>query len=427
VKATQYITALIITGLFGAAVVVAYKSFADTEITFNADERDTIRSMSLQSLAVLPNDPSNRVANDPRAAALGRKLFFDKRLSSNGNVACATCHDPNRAFTNAQPLAVGVKTGPRHSMGLIGVAYSPWFFWDGHKDSQWAQALAPLESSVEHGFNRTRVINLIAQHYRSEYETIFGKFPETKNLPRDASPVGDPSVRATWNKMRPAEQSSINRAFSNIGKSIAAFERTLLPQTTRFDRFAQTLENNQATPAKPILTSDERQGLRLFVGQARCAECHSGPLLTNDGFHNTGIAARAQRAPDRGRAVGVIRVLKDEFNCLSVYSDAQPEDCSAVRFAVQGTPELEGAFRPPGLRNVAVTAPYMHAGQLGNLKEVLEHYNRAPEAAVGHSELLALHLTASQLGQLEAFLRTLTEPRFEAQRQTNRCKQEGCK
>jgi cytochrome c peroxidase len=415
-KATQYITALIITGLIGVGMTLAFKFFASTEITFNADERDIIRSMSLKSLPALPNDPSNRVANDPRAAALGRKLFFEKRFSSNGQIACATCHDQNRAFTNTQPLAVGVKTGTRHSMRLIGVAYSPWFFWDGHKDSQWAQALGPLESSVEHGFNRTHVIKLIAQHYRAEYETIFGPLPGTKHLPRDAGPIGDPGVRATWNTIALRQQRSITRAFSNIGKSIAAFERTLLSQPTRFDRFAQTLENDQTTPTKPILSRDERQGLRLFIGQARCVECHSGPLLTNDGFHNTGIPARAQREPDRGRAVGVNRVLKDEFNCLSVYSDAKPEDCSAVRFAVQGTPELEGSFRPPGLRNVAVSAPYMHAGQLGNLKQVLEHYNRAPTAAVGHSELSALQLNGSQLGQLEAFLRTLTEPRFEAKR-----------
>jgi cytochrome c peroxidase len=416
VKATQVIIAMIITCLLGTAMAVAFKSFTSAGLAFSTDERDIIRSMSLKTLPALPNDLSNRVANDPRAATLGRKLFFDKRFSSNGQVACATCHNPDLAFTNTEPLAVGVKTGTRHSMGLIGGAYSPWFFWDGHKDSQWAQALGPLESSVEHGFNRTHVIKLIAQHYRKEYETIFGKLPESKNLPRDAGPVTNTKVRAAWNTIAPAQQHKITRAFSNIGKSIAAFERTLLPQTTRFDRFASTLENNQTALGDQILSSNEQQGLHLFIGQARCAECHSGPLLTNDGFHNTGIPARKQRELDRGRAVGVNRVLKDEFNCLSSYSDAKPDDCAGLRFAVQGTPELEGAFRPPGLRNVAVTAPYMHAGQVGNLKDVLEHYNRAPSAVVGHSELAPLNLNGSQLGQLEAFLRTLTEARFEPKR-----------
>src|SRR5690606_15553813 len=107
-------------------------------------------SLSIKSLPPLPPDPSNRYGDDPRAAALGHQLFFDTRLSANGKVSCATCHDPGRDFQDGLPLAVGVGTNTRRTMPIAGTAYSPWMFWDGRKDSQWSQALGPLESPVEH-------------------------------------------------------------------------------------------------------------------------------------------------------------------------------------------------------------------------------------------------------------------------------------
>jgi cytochrome c peroxidase len=156
-----------------------------------------------------------------------------------------------------------------------------------------------------------------------------------------------------------------------------------------------------------VLSPDEVAGLRLFIGKASCVNCHNGPLLTNNGFHNTGVPARAGLPADRGRLAGADGVLRDEFNCRSRWSDARSK-CPELEFLVTGDHVLERAFKVPSLRNVAERAPYMHAGQFSTLSEVIEHYNRAPKAAAGHAELEPLHLSAQERRQIEAFLRSLS-------------------
>jgi cytochrome c peroxidase len=168
------------------------------EAAWSKDELEQLASLSIGSLPPLPADPSNRVADDERAAELGQRLFFDTRLSSNGEVACATCHLPDKLFQDGTPLAKGVGTTDRRTMSIIGTARSPWQFWDGRKDSQWAQALGPLESAVEHGGNRMQYAHLAATHYRTEYEAVFGKLPDLSRLPAHAGPVDDPKARAEW-------------------------------------------------------------------------------------------------------------------------------------------------------------------------------------------------------------------------------------
>src|SRR5829696_9969344 len=144
---------------------------------WSSEERETLRSLSLASLGPLAADPSNRFGDDPRAAALGERLFSDTRLSGNGTVSCATCHLPQKDFQDGTPLGHGVGTTGRRTMPIAGTAYSPWMFWDGRKDSHWAQALGPLESPVEHGGNRTRYAHLIAEFYAAEYTALFGPLP----------------------------------------------------------------------------------------------------------------------------------------------------------------------------------------------------------------------------------------------------------
>jgi cytochrome c peroxidase len=168
--------------------------------------------------------------------------------------------------------------------------------------------------------------------------------------------------------------------------------------------------NNNYELANQILSPDEIAGLKLFIGKANCINCHNGPLFTNNDFHNTGVPAVEGLPEDHGRAKGVQQVLADEFNCLSLYSDAQPEQCSELRFLVADGHELERQFKPPSLRNVANRGPYMHAGQFETLEEVLKHYNTAPEAPAGHSELEPLNLSNKQIAQIIAFLKTLSAP-----------------
>lgn len=369
----------------------------------------TLRTLWLGSLPPLPLDPSNRYADDPRAIALGERLFFDTRFSSNGQVACGTCHLPELGFQDGLPLAQGIGTTDRRTMPIAGMAYSPWLFWDGRKDSLWAQALGPLENPVEHGGTRAQYAHLIAKHYRSEYEALFGPLPDLSGVPASAGPVADPAARAAWDAMTPDAQEAVTRIYVNMGKAIAAFERTIMPGPSRFDAYVQALLEGDTRTMRASLTADEVAGLRLFIGRANCIQCHNGPLLTDNDFHNTAVPDVPGLPQDTGRAAGAQLVLADEFNCLSPYSDAAPQQCAELRFILSEGEELLRAFKPPSLRNVAERPPYMHAGQFATLQEVIMHYHLAPPAPAGHSQLEPLHLSPRERAQLLAFLQALSE------------------
>jgi cytochrome c peroxidase len=380
------------------------------DAAWSDEELVTLRSLSLASLAPLAADPSNRYGDDPRAAALGEKLFFDERLSSNGKVSCGSCHLPGKHFQDGVALAQGVGTTTRRTMPIAGTAHGEWMFWDGRKDSQWSQALGPLESPVEHGGDRTQYAQLIASAYRTEYESIFGAVPDMAALPAHAGPNAAPEHRAAWEQLAEARRIQINRIFANIGKAIAAFERRIGPEVTRFDRYVEALAQGATPEGEGELTDEEIAGLRLFIGKASCTNCHNGALLADDHFHNTGVPAVASLPEDLGRAAGVKAVLADEFNCLGRYSDARPEDCGELQFVAAEGEELVRAFKTPSLRNVAARAPYMHAGQVATLEDVVRHYSSAPDAPAGHSELVQLNLTPAEQSQLAAFLRALSTP-----------------
>ncbi len=274
------------------------------------------------------------------------------RLSANGRVACSTCHQPDRGFQDGLPLAVGVGTTARRAMPIAGTARSPFLFWDGRKDSLWAQALGPLESAVEHGGTRSHYARVVASHYRDEYEAVFG-------------PLSDLSaVETLWE--------AVTAIFGGIGKAIAAYG------AARFDQYVAAVTGGR--PAAGMLSDDVVAGLRLFIGEAYCTQCHNGPLLTNYEFHNTGVPPRPGLPPDEGRLAGAIAVGRDEFNCRSRWSDAH-----------QRCAELE----------------FMATDDLTSLAEVLDHYDRAPAAVSGHT---ALHPLREERRQLEAFLRTLSGP-----------------
>ena len=341
------------------------------------EQREQIRSLSLAQLEPLPPDPSNRYADDPGAAEFGKRLFFDARLSSNGKVSCASCHDPKREFQDGIALAKGVGTTARRTMPIAGTAYAPFLFWDGRKDSQWAQALGPLESPVEHGGNREQYAQVIASAYRADYEKLFGPLPDL------------------------SQKDGVTSVFVNIGKSIAAYERKVQYGPSRFDRYVETGD-------EALLTADEKAGLALFIGKANCIQCHNGPMFTNNEFHNTGVPVRPLPELDHGRMAGAKGVLADEFNCRSKWSDAKPSQCAELDFLAVDGHELERAYKVPSLRNVAERAPYMHAGQFATLDEVVAHYNSAPAAPAGHTELKPLKLDAKEVRQLTAFLKTLS-------------------
>ena len=189
-------------------------------------------------------------------------------------------------------------------------------------------------------------------------------------------------------------------------------ERRLLPGPSRFDAYVATLRG--AETSGDILTPKEIRGLRLFIGKANCTQCHNGPLFTNHEFHNTGVLSFPGEPPDKGRVQGVREVMADPFNCLGPYSDGEANDCAELDFVRTG-PELIGAMRTPSLRNLEGTAPFMHKGQLETLGDVLEHYNEAPAAMIGHNEAKPLRLGKRDLSDLEAFLGKPRPSNFDAE------------
>jgi cytochrome c peroxidase len=388
---------------------VPLMSRPDAASRWSAEERETLRSLSLSSLDALPPDPSNRVADDARAARLGEAFFNDTRLSGNGRVSCATCHLASRDFQDGTALGKGMGTTARRTMPIAGTAHGAWFFWDGRADSQWSQALGPLESAVEHGGSRTQYAHEIARNYRAEYEAVFGTMPSLTGLPPHAGPVADSAWRAAWDRIPPVRQADISQVYANIGKAIAAFERRIAFEPSRFDRYVDAELAGRPHTEESRLTADEQAGLRLFIGKGSCVTCHNGPRFTDDHFHNTGVPLPVQPLPfDSGRTVGVRQAIAGEFRCTSRYSDARASDCEELRFAVSEGDELLRAYKTPSLRGVASRAPYMHAGQVATLADVVMHYDQAPRAPAGRSELKPLRLSAAERRQLEAFLRTLT-------------------
>jgi len=375
-----------------AATMLPVSSTAEA-LSWSEAEIEILRSLTLSSLPPLPGDASNLVADDLRAAEFGRQLFFDPRLSATGSVSCSSCHQPERRFTDGLDKGQGIGQSKRNTPSIVGVAYSPWLYWDGRRDSLWSQALSPLEDPVEHGGNRFQYARFIAAtpDYREQYELLFGTLPD----------LADPD--------------SIDRVFTNVGKVIAAYERLLMPGRARFDDYVDAVVANDTIAQEALLNPDEERGLKLYIGAASCTQCHNGPLFTNNEFHNTGVLSYPGDVPDRGRIAGVREVLSTQFNCRSNYGDAETKECAELEFSRSGY-EVMGAFRTPSLRNLENTAPYMHKGQLKTLADVLQHYSDAPLAMIGHNEAKPLELNRRELQQLEAFLGTLAAPLATAER-----------
>src|SRR5690242_4739411 len=350
-------------------------------------ELEILRSLTLTSLQKLSADPTNKYADDPRAADFGHQLFFDTRLSSNGSVSCSTCHQPARNFTDGKKVSVGVGVTSRNAPTIVGAAYNFWFFWDGRKDSQWSQSLASIESPLEQNMPRGRVVDTIRANadLLHEYTAIFGPLPAV------------------------TDADGVNRAFANVGKAIAAYERRIMPGPAKFDRYVDATLAGRSPAPQDELTLDESQGLHVFINDqlGRCLRCHNGPLFTNEHFHNIGVNSPPSDPGAQGRIAGVGIALADEFNCLGKYSDARPDDCAELKYARRRSPELRGAFKVPTLRNLLKTAPYMHDGSLRSLNDVMWHYRTLPKADVGKTELESFTITDSEFDELEAFLRTL--------------------
>lgn len=392
------------------------RSLAGPE-SFTERERQTITSLS--PLPPVPKDRTNHVSGDDDAAHFGRYLFFDKRLSANGEVRCATCHQPDHGFSVPTRLGEGLESTPRHPPSLLNVAHHEWFDWDGKADSLWAQAARPLENPGEHGMSRTDIVRTVAEidDLRRGYEAVFDDLPSFESeerYPPGARPVPhDDSAPAhrKWRSMEKRDRRRVNRVFSNILKAIATYEERLVAGAAPFDRFVQGLESDDSAKLDAISPA-ARRGLKLFIGEAECINCHNGPNFTDEAFHNLGLGPRPWlRSNDPGRWSGVDEVRSSPFNAAGPYSDDRDgRGADWIRFLRQ-TPEDRGQFKTPTLRNVERTPPYMHGGHFETLEEVVRFYSTLDEeVTVGHREemLEPLALSKRQIADLVAFLESLT-------------------
>lgn len=368
------------------------------------DRFDEIEWKVIQQMGspwVPPPDPSNTHADNPAAAKLGDTLFHDTKLAGEAGISCATCHDKNKGFADGLPTANGVATGPINTPTAL-AALNRWFFWDGRADSLWSQALGPLENPLETAGSRLHIAHRIQEAYADEYEAIFGALPplqDTIRFPPIGKP-GDPS----FDGMTQGDQEAIHRLFSNVGKAIAAFERTLKPKKIRLEDYAAG--NFDA------LTPLERDGLQVFV-QAGCTNCHHGPALSDGAFHDILMPAHSGDG-DRGRIDGVTSLLASLFRMDGPYSD-DPKAGAKLKQLVS-VPEMLGQIKTPSLRNVALTGPWGHGGRFSTLEDVVKHYGQVvtgkqkPTQTLGERDVALGGFLGGHNKELLAFLNMLGDP-----------------
>jgi len=401
--------------LSALACILALTSCNNSESYWSGSELQTIGSLSLASLNEVPAEPSNRFSQNEKAAQFGRQLFFDKRFSANGELSCASCHQPENGFTDGLRLSKGIHQTGRNTQSLIGSAHQKWFYWDGRKDSLWSQALVPFESANEMAGSRVGVLRVVGKDpdFKMQYEALFGDFPSSvygSGIAKDAGPWGNTETRDNWYRIPANVQMQINSAYANIGKSIAAYERSLSIPKTRFDAYSEVLLEHGEKRAKHLLSEDEISGLKLYIDteKTHCMRCHNGPLFSNSDFHNIGTGTFDGPNIDFGRFFGIQAAMQDEFNCLGAYSDANPDDCDALRFLPKQIHQgMQGAFKTPTLRYLNKTAPFLHDGRFSTIEQVLTHYTNTPTP---DSELPEMELTDRERMQLNAFIETLGMP-----------------
>lgn len=315
----------------------------------------------------------------PARVALGKKLFFETRLSADGTVACATCHDVSRGFTDQRPVSEGIRDqlGRRNAPTASNAFLLQFLFLDGRAPSLEAQAKLPIINSIEMGQpDGAAAVKAIANDpdYQQRFEDAYGRAPN----------------------------------YDDIGRAIASFERTFVFLDTPLDRFLR----GQQDALSPLA----QQGFVLFNGKARCVTCHqlnpSNPLGTDNRFHNIGVSARHQNFEDLARQA--LTALQKEGGIAAIDELALKTDMSELgRFMVTKDRSDIGGFRTSQLRNIGITGPYMHDGSMQTLWDVMDHYNKGGEANPfldGGIEPLAL--SEEEIDAVVAFMFAITDERF---------------
>ena len=326
-------------------------------------------------------DPSNRVSGKREAILLGERLFFSPRLSGTGGILCASCHETWRSFTDGRPRAMGIAPVDRNTQSLTNVRLNRWLVWDGANDSLWAQSVRPLLEPREMRSSPARVAALVR---------------------------GDPELSGLYERAfdaRPPARDEV--LLVDVGKALAAYQETLASDRTPFDAFRDALARRdfEAAARYPV---QARRGLRIFLGKGACAGCHSGPNFSDGEFHPTGVASLLQNGEaDTGRQAGIRKLLAGRYNLLGTFSDDPSRATAGGTRAASAERDTVAAFRTPSLRDMTLTAPYMHDGSAATLCDVAL-YHPAAQGANAARESSRVNLSQEEARDLVAFLETLT-------------------
>ena len=372
-----------------AGMLLSWASTADEGAggrpDFSTAEIKTILSHGPWPAPARP-DATNRVSGNAQAIEFGTRLFFDQRLSAKGTLSCATCHVPERNWTDNLARGIGMAEVDRNTPTVMNLRAGHWYGWDGASDSLWSQSLRPIVNEKELAATPRHVAQLVRndEQLACRYRKAFGVPP---------SPTDDETV------------------FVNVGKAMATFQETLVSGRTPFDQFRDALA--RAAPQSSWTYSEAAQrGLKIFIGKGACTNCHAGPNFTNGEFFATGLSRFAPRGkPDPGRADGVRELMQSRFNLLSSYNDDASGE-SAARISKASTENIgAGEFKVPSLRNLMLTSPYGRDGGVETLAEVVRHYADLDPVRMHAKDgrpAMPLKLSAREQSDLVVFLESLS-------------------
>jgi cytochrome c peroxidase len=384
-KATQAQPHSTASGAPGAANAAASQVVATPAVMLGADDGGAMADPEPAKQAGFPHDlyrwvlPTDNLERPPAKIALGRALFFDRRLSADDKESCSTCHDPEKGFTDQLPTAMGIHNqfGKRNAPTIINATFNILQFWDGREPNLEDQAKRPILNPIEMGMpDEKSVVAKIAAapEYQKAFMEVFAHPPN----------------------------------YADMTRALAAFERTQVAFDSPFDKFMEGDEQ--------ALTEQQKHGWSIFNGKGRCLSCHGisavQPMFTDNRFHNIGVSAHNKDFVALARKG--LQILAEGGSAEQIDQLAIQSDMSELgRFLITKQPHDIGAFRTMGLRNLLVTEPYFHDGSQATLWDTIDHYNKGGvQNPYLDGGIVPLGLSEPEIDDLVAFLKSLTSPRY---------------